>query len=290
LKRFFSFLFILGLFTAAVYFTALYLIERDVIQDRKNPASNIEVEVDLGNGLETVNIEKRQFLSTPLSIAYTDSPTYLSVDGILRWTNRHRETENLKDLALNKTLNSVAAANYFEHVSPDGVGPGDLAREFEYDFIIVGENLAKGNFKTDKKLVQAWMDSPGHRENIMKPNFSEIGIAVGQATDNGREVWLAVQSFGTPKRECGEPENPSQLNSFREAINREVEDLQIFREEIETQQSEFFRGRDFESNIEQYNARVQDLKDDQARFNEEVVFINEANQKYSDCIKNLSGK
>ena len=223
MKRFFSFLFILGLFTAAVYFTALYLIEREVLQEKNTSEPQLEVEVDLGNGLETVSIERRQFLPTPLSIAYTDSPTYLSVDGILRWTNRHRGSEDLGELKLNKTLNSVAAAkvadmfenDYFEHVSPDGVGPGDLAREFDYDFIIVGENLAKGNFKTDKKLVQAWMDSPGHRENIMKPNFSEIGIAVGQATDNGREVWLAVQSFGTPKRECGEPENPSQLDSFR---------------------------------------------------------------------------
>jgi prefoldin subunit 5 len=297
LKKFVTFLLTLGLFALAVFLTAQFLLRQDSVENFSLLQSPRIAEVDLGDGLEKVKIETNQFLSSPLSIAYTDSPTYLSVPGILRWTNKHRDSEALHKLTLNQTLNQVAAAkvadmfenNYFEHVSPDGVGPGDLAREYEYDFIVVGENLAKGNFKTDKKLVQAWMDSPGHRENIMKSAFTEIGIAVGQTTDGGREVWLAVQSFGTPKSNCGEPEDPSQLEGFRDAIQRDIEDLEAYKQEIEALQQQLTDPDSINSEITNYNERVQNLREDQERFNQEVAFINEANQRFNDCIKDTAG-
>jgi hypothetical protein len=138
----------------------------------------------------------------------------LTADGILYETNRHRATENAKPLSRNATLDKAAmdkiddmlAQQYFDHVSPDGRGPADVVTAAGYAYIRVGENLALGNFASDEALVQAWMDSPGHRENVMSKGFTEIGIAAKRGVFEGRETWLAVQMFGTPESACTAPD------------------------------------------------------------------------------------
>jgi len=68
--------------------------------------------------------------------------------------------------------------------------------------VIVGENLALGDFGSDQGVVIAWMNSPGHRANILNAHYKEIGVAVGKGMYDGNETWLAVQSFGTPLSAC----------------------------------------------------------------------------------------
>src|SRR6185369_15716694 len=108
----------------------------------------------------------------------------------------------LLDKAAKKKLDDMFAQQYFEHINPQGKGPSDLAKSVGYDYIAIGENLALGNFKNDAELVQAWMDSPGHRANILNKQYTEIGVAVGQGTYEGKKTWLAVQEFGRPTSSC----------------------------------------------------------------------------------------
>jgi uncharacterized protein YkwD len=139
------------------------------------------------------------------------SPQILTKEGVFLYTNSARAQNGaLPALLYNTTLEHSAqlkladmfAKQYFEHVSPTGVGPSDLAKTVGYEYVVVGENLALGNFENNAKLVDAWMASPGHRANILNVHYQEIGIAVGKGMYEGRETWLAVQSFGKPLSSC----------------------------------------------------------------------------------------
>ena len=87
----------------------------------------------------------------------------------------------------------------------------DLAEEVGYNYIVMGENLAYGDFKNDNALVQAWMDSPLHRANILNSKYSEIGLAVGKVNFKDKETWLAVQHFGKPLSGCPEIDYDNKL-------------------------------------------------------------------------------
>ncbi len=145
----------------------------------------------------------------PSVISPTPKQT-LSILGVIQYTNNARLVNKLVPLTGNELLNRNAQIKlndmfdkqYFDHVSPTGVGPADLAKKVNYLFVIVGENLALGNFDGDQALVTAWMNSPGHRANILDTRFQEIGVAVGKGIYQGRETWLAVQSFGRPLSSC----------------------------------------------------------------------------------------
>lgn len=151
-------------------------------------------------------------LRVPQEISVVPSTAHsLSADGVLSFTNAARASSSaLPALARNETLDRAAqiklddmfGRQYFEHISPIGVGPADLAKTVGYAYVIVGENLALGNFENDEKLVDAWMNSPGHRANILNTHYREIGIAVGKGIYEGKETWLAVQSFGMPLSAC----------------------------------------------------------------------------------------
>jgi uncharacterized protein YkwD len=85
---------------------------------------------------------------------------------------------------------------YFEHTSPTGITPWYWFRQAGYNYQYAGENLAMDFFET-KDVFTAWMNSPGHRANILNPNFKEIGVAVATGQMQNRSTTLAVLSFGT---------------------------------------------------------------------------------------------
>lgn len=135
----------------------------------------------------------------------------LSVSGVIQETNAARMREGVSNpLTENALLNKDAelklkdlfARQYFEHISPSGVGPADLAQQVGYSYVIVGENLALGIFEDDYALVDAWMNSVGHRANILNTHYKEIGVAVGKGLYKGQMTWIAVQSFGMPRSAC----------------------------------------------------------------------------------------
>lgn len=120
-------------------------------------------------------------------------------------TNRERALRDAPPLAHSTTLDQAATLKaqhmseneYFAHFSPDGVSPWHWFDEVSYSYRHAGENLAL--FFTDSRaVVNGWMDSPLHRENILNPVFSEIGVGVATGTHDGHDTVYVVQLFGTP--------------------------------------------------------------------------------------------
>ena len=127
----------------------------------------------------------------------------ITVTDLFQLTNQKRIDAGLKELRLNDTLSEAARekaedmfeSDYWAHVSPSGKEPWDFILAENYDYIYAGENLAK-NFNTSKEVVQAWISSPSHRENVMNTNYDEIGYAVVNGVLDGYETTLVVQMFG----------------------------------------------------------------------------------------------
>ncbi len=134
----------------------------------------------------------------------------ISVTGIIFETNNQRTEQSEKTLTENAKLDASAQVKaddilkrqYFEHVAPDGRGVTDLVHDQGYAYIKIGENLALGNFKDSADVVQAWMNSPGHRANILDTTYTEIGVGVAHGTYQGYEVSVLVQHFGRPLSDC----------------------------------------------------------------------------------------
>jgi hypothetical protein len=130
----------------------------------------------------------------------------ISISDLLKYTNATREQNGRKALRLNPALTEAAqhkAAHMFEHdywahVAPDGTEPWSFILNENYDYVYAGENLAK-NFSNSKDVVKAWMESPSHKENLLSPNYDEIGFAVVNGVLNGYETTLVVQMFGRPR-------------------------------------------------------------------------------------------
>jgi uncharacterized protein YkwD len=81
------------------------------------------------------------------------------------------------DAAANDRMRDMEEQGYWAHESPDGRTPFAWLAPNGYQFHYAGENLACG-FETTELLVSGWMESPGHRANILSPHFEDCGIAV----------------------------------------------------------------------------------------------------------------
>lgn len=126
---------------------------------------------------------------------------------LLELTNQRRADEGLSPLRINDELVYAAQMkaqdmfdkNYWAHNSPEGATPWVFVKGSGYDYLYAGENLARG-FTTSEDIVQAWMDSPGHRENLMSSNYEDIGFAIQEGSLTGDQTVLVVQMFGKQKQ------------------------------------------------------------------------------------------
>lgn len=212
----------------------------------------------------------------------------LSIAGVLAFTNKERTSRQLQalknDAELNRSaeikLQDMFTKQYFQHVSPSGVGVSELVREAGYEYIVVGENLALGNFGGDYQVVTAWMNSPGHRANILDTRYQEIGIAVGKGLYNGRMQWIAVQHFGKPLSSC---DGPSVVLKDKIAVH--TNELSVLELELASQKKEIEssteRGQGQEDRINtyndlvvNYNTRLEGLKDEINTYNTQVRTFN----------------
>ncbi len=108
-------------------------------------------------------------------------------------------TENAKlDAAAQAKANDMAAKGYFSHVGPDGKEPWGWISEAGYVYRYAGENLAV-RFDNSSDVVNAWMASPTHKANIVKAQYTEIGLAVAEGSYQGSPATFIVQYFGTPQ-------------------------------------------------------------------------------------------
>nr|WP_267244837.1 sigma-70 family RNA polymerase sigma factor [Streptomyces sp. PR69] len=94
----------------------------------------------------------------------------------------------LHEAALNHS-EDMAARDYFDHSSPEGTGPGERITAAGYRWSTYGENIARGQ-QSAAKVMESWMNSPGHRANILNCSFKEIGVGVHEA--QGGPWWTQV--------------------------------------------------------------------------------------------------
>ena len=91
--------------------------------------------------------------------------------------------------------------NYFEHFAY-GLTPWDFMKKANYNYLYAGENLAM-NFQTSEGMVNAWMNSPLHRANILNPDYNEMGLGIvkGAYTENNKtqETIIVDNMFGRQK-------------------------------------------------------------------------------------------
>lgn len=133
--------------------------------------------------------------------------TDVSVDRVLELTNERRVSSNLKPLTFNTQLAQAAHAKaedmflkgYWSHFGPSGESPWNFILGAGYQYEYAGENLAK-NFMSSTGVVEAWMNSPTHRDNILNPNYTEIGISVVNGNIAGEDTTLVVEMFGSKSK------------------------------------------------------------------------------------------
>lgn len=141
-------------------------------------------------------------------IAVSDGPGLssgpITKEAIVRLTNEVRSAHGLQELNENRLLDSVAEERardmlqkaYFGHVSPTGQRASDVALRTGYEYGIIAENIAQGLFPTNQRLIDRWMQSPGHRRNMLSPCIRDIGVAIVKGVLNGETRLLVVQVFG----------------------------------------------------------------------------------------------
>ncbi|MCZ7456873.1 sigma-70 family RNA polymerase sigma factor [Streptomyces sp. WMMC940] len=96
------------------------------------------------------------------------------------------------ETAARRHSEDMAARGYFDHTSPDGTDPGDRITAAGYRWSTYGENIARGQ-QSPSSVMDSWMNSPGHRANILNCSFKELGVGIHDAS--GGPWW--TQAFGT---------------------------------------------------------------------------------------------
>lgn len=129
----------------------------------------------------------------------------LSPKNIVTLTNESRKSYDLSPLQVSEKLTLAAQKKaedmfqnqYFSHFGLDQKSPWEWIKETGYSYLYAGENLAI-HFVTSEEVLDGWMTSREHRENILNQRYTEIGIAVKRGKFWGYDSALVVQMFGRP--------------------------------------------------------------------------------------------
>ncbi|MFF9197659.1 sigma-70 family RNA polymerase sigma factor [Streptomyces sp. NPDC014779] len=132
----------------------------------------------------------------PTGTTATGEPDASEAQQVIDLTNAERAKAGCGPLTAHPLLtraaqghsDDMAARNFFDHTNPDGADPGDRVTATGYQWSTYGENIAKGQ-RTPAEVMDAWMNSPGHRANILNCSFKEIGIGIHDA---GGPYWTQV--------------------------------------------------------------------------------------------------
>lgn len=161
----------------------------------------------IGGGIQETSLpdEDSEFFeiaeeSVPLSgFIDLDDTTMQLIEEVLALANSERAKAGVAPLSGTPALNAAAAvraqevAKLFSHNRPDGTLCFTVLGEFNITSKARGENIA-GNFRTPEKVVDAWMKSPGHRDAIMNPDYTSVGIGV--YTDSAGKLSWVMEFIG----------------------------------------------------------------------------------------------
>jgi uncharacterized protein YkwD len=250
------------------------------------------------------------------SVVYSASREVLTLDAIITLTNNARAQNGLPPLKENQLLDSIATSRaqdmldkqYFAHVSPTGQQASDIAQSIGYHYKIIAENIGSGDFYTNQKIVDGWMQSPGHRSNILSTEVEEIGAAVLKGKMKGADTYITVQIFGlqslpVSQKICVAPSKnllddinlkKAELDSLKSQLDRLKNELDTERESIETdrrnidgdnQKIEKFnvRIKTFNEKSGWYNKLVEEAKAKSGVISSMVKEYNKTLQDYNDC-------
>ncbi|MFG6147131.1 CAP domain-containing protein [Halobacillus sp. B23F22_1] len=124
---------------------------------------------------------------------------------VVELVNEERAKEDLDPLEMYGRLSDLARLksqdmadnDYFDHTSPTYGSPFEMMDQYDFTYWSAGENIAAGQ-RSPEQVVEGWMNSPGHRENIMKEDFTHIGVGyVEESGDRYGTYW--TQMFMTPR-------------------------------------------------------------------------------------------
>lgn len=114
---------------------------------------------------------------------------------VVQIVNKERAANGLAPLTVNAQVTKsavlksedMAKLNYFSHTSPTYGSPFDMMKQFGISYRSAGENIAKGQ-TTPQQVMQGWMNSPGHRANILNSSFTQIGVGIAK-NSQGQLIW-----------------------------------------------------------------------------------------------------
>lgn len=151
-------------------------------------------------------VQAAYFIQTKVVFKHTDFLASVLPGVLATLTNKDRANAGIPALMEDQHLaraaqmkaEDMAAKGYFAHVDPEGRQPWYWFEKAGYDYAYAGENLAV-NFSDSEDVEKAWMNSPTHHANIVKSQYTRIGIGVAQGTYQGKETTFVVQFFATPR-------------------------------------------------------------------------------------------
>lgn len=237
-------------------------------------------------------------------------------ESIVKSTNEARQAHKLPPLRENALLDKIASARakdmfekqYFAHISPAGKQASDFAQEFGYQYKVLAENLTQGYFTTGKKMVDGWMQSPSHRQNIVSSDVKEIGAAIVKGKMNGMNTSIGVQILGLQSPAAGKdcPKPSSELEAQIEEKKKEIAQLEerVSRLESELKQEKeiigaerygrYFRSQDYNAvnaKINAYNEKgrwynlvVSELNGKKQVLQEMINDYNQSVKTYQNCL------
>ncbi|WP_396954187.1 CAP domain-containing protein [Neobacillus niacini] len=133
----------------------------------------------------------------PAAPAPTTGNVSQYVQQVIDLTNAQRSKSGLPALKADSQLSGVAQKksvdmqqnNYFSHTSPTYGSPFDMMRDFGVTYKSAGENIAQGQ-RTPQEVVNAWMNSEGHRKNILSANFTHIGVGYEKSGNHWTQMFI----------------------------------------------------------------------------------------------------
>ena len=211
----------------------------------------------------------------------------LTRSAIIKLSNDTRVSYGLGPLAENQLLDKIAEdrlrdmfqKQYIGHVSPTGEQASDYAQRTGYHYKIIAENIASGNFMNNQKVIDGWMQSPGHKQNMLSPDIKEIGVAIDKGQQQGANTWIAVQIFGlqsmpvSARKNCTAP--PQELLSEIESKKSELVNVEnriaafkeILDQEINAIEADKRRAGNGSQAMYNLNERIQSYNEKNAWYN-----------------------
>lgn len=233
---------------------------------------------------------------TPLTLFTNTSKAKakLTSAGVIANTNAQRAANgNLPALVESPTLDDIAVLRlddmfenqYFAHVdSSTGQSAETVASSVGYQHLALGENLAEGIFAGDAGVVTAWMNSPGHRANILNTHYDQIGVAVREGTFQGKDAWIAVQIFGRPASDCPAPDANLEVTITVAESQLSTMNTQLQSEKADIEATQPQSGSAYNAKVEQYNALAGQYNDLSNQTKTEIAQYNAEVDAFNQCL------